>query len=891
MGQVSIIPFNDTWKYLDDGSDQGSVWQSNSFDDGAWKIGSGKFGFGINDANTIISYGPSDKKKYITTYFRKVIHISDPDIAASFLSYLKCDDGAIVYVNETEAFRINMPHKKVNFKTKASREANDIGNSGQLIKLDNSLFVPGVNVIAVEIHQEKDNKDETDMAFDFSLSVVDDIPPVVVSINRLIPAVAFSNMNSVTFRCVFSEIVSGVDIADFITKTVTGNVTGSITALNPVGIDGTTFDITISSISGDGVLRLDLNSIGTGIMDIAGNVLLNGFHMGQVYAFNEVPVSVDIKRRDPIIEHTTSDEVIFRVVFSTPVRGVDATDFIATSLSGNVRGSLEDLSVEPIDKSGTPAVVPVGQQGTTYDVSVRAISGNGTIRLDIKNDNTGIENSVGVPFVGGYEGGQTYNIQAPLGFSFFKDINPLSISSHTAEKPQAKIWYHANKWWSVLSTSTGTKIFRLDGDSWTETLKIAGSGNAKADCIVVGNVTHILLYRGTSNSFLCSVEYDASKNEYIPWTRRPVNTTAIFEFGSQTATLAMDGKGRMWMANDGENEIYIRWSDAPYDSWSEPITVVTGINDDDMCAIISLKGKIGVMWSDQNSRLFGFKTHIDGTNPVSWSTDESPGSKSALNIGKGFADNHICLTTGNDGTLYAVIKTGYDTPGELKLGLLVRSSSGKWEKKPYPVTANEGTRPIVILNEAAQKLKVVYTTHEKGGDILYRETPINKISFGRPKTLMGGNPSIRYNYSSSSHMPYNSDVVVISTNITGGSGTLKAVGVIGSDLPFDVNSYSPVLMPVPPNTEIKTTLNQLNLFPNPAIKNARLSFTVTDRTEFSVILYNSTGTKMGLIKNGTAINGILNTINIDVSNLKPGIYLVQLITKTGTRTVKLSKPN
>ena len=73
--QVTIIPNNDTWKYLDNGTNQGTAWRSGSFNDASWQTGTGKFGYGISDANTIISYGPDKKQKYVTTYFRKTISI------------------------------------------------------------------------------------------------------------------------------------------------------------------------------------------------------------------------------------------------------------------------------------------------------------------------------------------------------------------------------------------------------------------------------------------------------------------------------------------------------------------------------------------------------------------------------------------------------------------------------------------------------------------------------------------------------------------------------------------------------------------------------------------------------------------------------------------------
>ena len=43
---IKLVPANATWKYLDDGSDQGNEWTKKIFDDSQWNEGPGKFGYG-----------------------------------------------------------------------------------------------------------------------------------------------------------------------------------------------------------------------------------------------------------------------------------------------------------------------------------------------------------------------------------------------------------------------------------------------------------------------------------------------------------------------------------------------------------------------------------------------------------------------------------------------------------------------------------------------------------------------------------------------------------------------------------------------------------------------------------------------------------------------------
>jgi hypothetical protein len=147
-------------------------------------------------------------------------------------------------------------------------------------------------------------------------------------------------------------------------------------------------------------------------------------------------------------------------------------------------------------------------------------------------------------------------------------------------------------------------------------------------------------------------------------------------------------------------------------------------------------GSIGVMWSNQKTDRFGFRLHQDVAAPGTWSTAEVPASQSALNKGGGMADDHINLAVASNGTLYAAVKTSYDSSSYPKIALLVRRPSGVWDNL-YQVDTS-GTRPIVMLNEAAGKLIVAYTSSDSGGNIYYKESSMHTIAFGSRGTLISG---------------------------------------------------------------------------------------------------------------------------------------------------------
>src|SRR5206468_8651722 len=117
--------------------------------------------------------------------------------------------------------------------------------------------------------------------------VLDHTPPSVLSINRQSPSTANTNGTSVSFRVIFSESVTGVDVSDF-SLNKSGNLNGSLAAdaVTVVGTLGTTYDVNISNISGDGSLALVLNSTGTGIVDIANNAVNSAFSAGESYEVN-----------------------------------------------------------------------------------------------------------------------------------------------------------------------------------------------------------------------------------------------------------------------------------------------------------------------------------------------------------------------------------------------------------------------------------------------------------------------------------------------------------------------------------------------------------------------------------------------------------------------------
>lgn len=538
-GQTTLLPFGSSWRYLDNGSNQGTAWQAASFYDGGWKNGPAELGYGEGDEATVVSYGSNASAKYITTYFRSTFSISNAALYGSYTLRYKVDDGMVVYCNGREVYRKNMPTGTITNTTPASGNASDDGKTIQSTTLPATAFQTGSNVIAVEVHQ--DDGQSSDLSFNL-------------------------------------EIIA-----------------------NP----------------------------------------------------------------------TTS---------------------------------------EPPPSS-------------------------------------------------------------TAGFRSITNLSPVAVTASTGEKPQSKVWSYNGRHWAVLPNKNGTYLWRLDGSSWTPALRLSSRTSSKADCKVVGAVTHIFLYQGRSSQFV-SVEYDAGNSTYKLWSHRTSTVGLYLEDGVETASLDMDDNGRMWLANAGTTSVHVRWSDYPYSSWSSPLTIATGIKDDDICAVIALPGKIGVLWSNQSSKRFGFKTHANGASPSSWSADEVPASQSALNVGAGMADDHMNMAVAGDGTLYCAVKTGYDASGYPCVALLVRRPGGSWDEL-YSVSSG-GTRPIALLNESLGKIRIAYTSADSGGSILYKESSTTSISFGSHLTLIKGSS---LNNPTATKANASLDVVIMA------STSSQAYSVLASDGP------------------------------------------------------------------------------------------------------------
>lgn len=171
-----LVPFESTWKYLDDGSDQytiGTPFYSESYDDSGWAEGVARFGYGGDGEVTTIDFGPDSSNKYITTYFRKTFEYEPGNTTFERLMLsLYADDGVRVYLNGVLLHRYRVPASADHTTLAGSAVNGDTERRLYDYEFDPSLIREGQNTVAVSLHQR--TPDSEDAGFDMRLALTRD---------------------------------------------------------------------------------------------------------------------------------------------------------------------------------------------------------------------------------------------------------------------------------------------------------------------------------------------------------------------------------------------------------------------------------------------------------------------------------------------------------------------------------------------------------------------------------------------------------------------------------------------------------------------------------------------------------------------------------------------
>ena len=172
---VFPVSVGSSWKFGDSGADLStSNWTDLAYNDSSWAFGDAILGYGNGNAITTLDFGTDPNNKNTTYYLRHTFNVADSSIYDSLVFDVMRDDGVIVYVNGTEAFRQNMPNGTVGYNTFASATVGGVDETTYFRTTTTNLLKNGRNVIAVELHQA--SASSSDLSFDMGVGFT--LPPL-----------------------------------------------------------------------------------------------------------------------------------------------------------------------------------------------------------------------------------------------------------------------------------------------------------------------------------------------------------------------------------------------------------------------------------------------------------------------------------------------------------------------------------------------------------------------------------------------------------------------------------------------------------------------------------------------------------------------------------------
>jgi hypothetical protein len=328
-----------------------------------------------------------------------------------------------------------------------------------------------------------------------------------------------------------------------------------------------------------------------------------------------------------------------------------------------------------------------------------------------------------------------------------------SVTKPTGQKPQSKLWFTDAIWWGSLFATTATatrpadeyRIHRFDPgtQAWVDTgTPLDDRNSSEADTLWDG--THLYVASASDETAtgirILRLSYDPASKTWSPDTTTPIPTVTG---PVEAVVLDKDSTGRLWITYTLSSTVYVAHTsaagawEAPY---ALPVPNADDLNPDDISALVSYGGRIGVMWSNQTDESFYFASHADGAADSAWTLDP------AL-TGRRFADDHINLKSvqAAGGQVLGVVKTSVGDiplPGD-QVVVLRRDECGAWTRHPFGQVESDHTRPIVVTDQHTRSMYVFATspTVANGNQsIYYKATSLDAPAFeqGLGIPFMGG---------------------------------------------------------------------------------------------------------------------------------------------------------
>ncbi|MHC3431419.1 IPTL-CTERM sorting domain-containing protein [Delftia lacustris] len=347
-------------------------------------------------ASVSITFSADGAIAYVSDYDNGKLHIIDANskqITASLntgcwtISSALSQDGASLYVRCGDTGEI----KKLDTATNTLSTLENVSNSGFGLAYDPT----GAGKLYTS-----SNAGNTVGLIDLADNTVTQI--TISGINGTAKAVAVRKNGSKLYVGGNNNVLHVVDTANTSTqKTLT--LSGEVSGITGLGISAN--DAALYAVTANGTVHVIDVATDTETKTIsaaagASSFWIWGDFLGNVVA-SATPGGPSVASIAPQgTPSASATSINFAVTFSEAVNGVDGTDFALTT-TGTATGTM-----------GTPSSA---DNGITWTVPVTAISGTGSLRLDLNSSGTGIESTAAAkPIAGGFATGTVHNVDVQV---------------------------------------------------------------------------------------------------------------------------------------------------------------------------------------------------------------------------------------------------------------------------------------------------------------------------------------------------------------------------------------------------------------------------------------------------------------------------------------------
>ncbi len=189
--QTNLVPFATQWRYNANGINLGTAWREPGYDDSSWSQGDSILGApsteylppGLSTGiNTPLPLTDAVGQPIITYYFRTTFTLDYPTNRLDLTIGAVVDDGAVFYLNGQEVQRLGMPGTPsvIGYSTSANRTAEVQSTGRETFAVSPNTLVPGLNVLAVEVHQAGATSSDVIFGADLTATVLPPGPRIFV---------------------------------------------------------------------------------------------------------------------------------------------------------------------------------------------------------------------------------------------------------------------------------------------------------------------------------------------------------------------------------------------------------------------------------------------------------------------------------------------------------------------------------------------------------------------------------------------------------------------------------------------------------------------------------------------------------------------------------------